>query len=153
MLLDLNYRGNKENAPFFENRPKPTFLLRAFRENKVLSVTKKQSQEKPFDEKEFLYCVSCLTFITIGDQRISMEGGHEHTFFNPGGVIFRIGCFQEAPGSFGQGPATEEFSWFSGFQWRVAYCGGCHQHMGWQYLQKEKRGFWGLIIDQLTNKK
>ncbi len=153
MLLNLNYSGNKENVPYFGNRLKPSFLLRAFRENKVLSFTKKQSQEKPLDEKEFLYCASCLTLITTGDQRILMEGGHEHTFFNPGGVIFKIGCFQEAPGSFAQGAATADFSWFTGFQWRVAHCGGCLQHMGWQYLQKEKRGFWGMILDQLTSKK
>jgi hypothetical protein len=153
MFSNLNYRGNPESSPFFWNRHKPPFPIRFFRENKVLSSTKKQSQEKPFDEKEFLYCASCLELITTGDQRIMMEGGYEHTFFNPGGVIFKIGCFREAPGSFAQGPATADFSWFTGFQWRVAHCGRCLQHMGWQYLQNEKTGFWGLILNQLTNKK
>lgn len=128
------------------------YLLRAFRDDPIHSFSKQQKNKKSLhgEEKELLYCITCLRLITSGDQRIQVEGSHEHTFLNPGGCMYKIGCFQDAIGSVAQGMPTDEFTWFKGFHWRVAYCKKCFQHIGWQYLQSNQEYFWGLILRLLT---
>jgi hypothetical protein len=74
---------------------------------------------------------------------------HQHAFCNPYGIIFEIGCFRTAPGCGYAGPATEEFSWFPGYSWRLALCSSCGTHLGWQYTAPDKESFCGLILDNL----
>ncbi len=147
MPPNLNFYGHL-------NQLIPPYILRTFREDQVISIAKKKKKEKPIyeKEKELLYCISCLKLITSGDQRTRMGENHEHTFFNPGGFMFKIGCFRDAPGSVPQGIPTEEFTWFKGFSWCLAQCGGCFQHIGWHYLRNDQGDFWGLILNMLTNK-
>jgi hypothetical protein len=130
------------------------FMLRAFKDDQVLSHTKPGRKKQPLgqEEKELLYCAYCLKLITSGDQRIRMGGSHEHTFSNPTGITFRIGCFQDAQGSVTHGIPTDEFTWFKGFQWSMAYCEGCLKHIGWQYLRSGQGAFWGLILNMLTTR-
>jgi hypothetical protein len=45
------------------------------------------------------------------------------------------------------GGASAEFSWFSGYRWRVALCGRCLGHLGWRFEQGDS--FYGLILDRL----
>jgi hypothetical protein len=130
------------------------FMLRSFRDDQLLSRTKPGRKKQPLnqEEKEFLYCAYCLKLITSADQRIRMGGTHEHTFSNPAGITFRIGCFQDAQGSVAHGIPTDEFTWFKGFQWCMAYCEGCLKHIGWQYLRNGQGAFWGLILNMLTTR-
>ncbi len=80
--------------------------------------------------------------------RISVESSHNHTFFNPAGIVFEIGCFSKAPGCGIVGEASSEFSWFAGTKWTTAICSGCLCHLGWLF---EGRGepFFGLILTSL----
>lgn len=53
-----------------------------------------------------LYCRRCRRHITHGNDRIDVNGGHEHRFCNPHGFWFCIGCFKTAAGYAADGTAT-----------------------------------------------
>ena len=97
-----------------------------------------------------LFCATCRYPVTHQNQRISMQGGHEHRFTNPLGITYSIGCFREAPGCMTMGEPTMEYTWFKGFLWRIALCAHCHAHLGWHF-QAEGEYFHGLIINRLTS--
>jgi len=80
-----------------------------------------------------------------------MNGDHEHVVFNPAGLVFRILCFKEAPGAVAEGAASGEFTWFNGWDWRIARCCGCALHLGWRYeSSKDPPIFFGLIQSALV---
>ena len=95
-----------------------------------------------------LLCRQCQQIITSTSEMIEVSGFHQHTFANPEGILFEIGCFRKAKGCWYIGPATEEFTWFKGFQWKVAVCSRCLVHLGWFYSGNES--FHGLILDRLV---
>jgi hypothetical protein len=33
--------------------------------------------------------------------------------------------------------------------WRLALCGGCRAHLGWNFRGDKDAGFFGLILDRL----
>lgn len=105
--------------------------------------------EKARQEKR-LFCAACRHPVTHQDERISVQGGHEHTFTNPHGVVYRIGCFREAAGCTAIGAATTEDTWFKGYAWSVAVCAHCRAHLGWCF-QTEGEYFHGLIANRLTS--
>jgi len=70
------------------------------------------SREKEKEEVP-LICSHCSAAITTSNQAVSINGQHEHAFFNPAGIAFEIRCFQQAPGCLVQGDATTLFSWFA----------------------------------------
>ena len=103
------------------------------------------------DAEEKLYCVNCGRLITRGRWRIAVGSDHEHTFFNPAGQVFRIGCFREAPGCRPTGDPSREFTWFKGYAWRVAACRDCGIQLGWLYTGGgPPPAFFGLILARLT---
>jgi len=107
--------------------------------------------EQPVPEK-LLVCVGCGAPITREAARTTHRGGHAHSFFNPHGIVYHIGCFAEAPGCRAVGPPSNEFSWFPGYHWRIVACGGCGVHLGWDFLGAETGGmFYGLILDRLRS--
>jgi hypothetical protein len=95
-------------------------------------------------------CSQCRTMITSTTEIMSIQGSHGHTFANPEGILFQIGCFRSAPGCGHIGEATEEWSWFKGFRWRVALCRGCLTHLGWLYASGSGDQFHGLILNRLV---
>lgn len=97
-----------------------------------------------------LYCAACLHSITTQDERISVNGAHEHTFTNPLGIVYHVGCFQQAMGCGSAGGATSEHSWFPGYQWKVALCLNCQVHLGWLFVASTDR-FHALIVQRLTS--
>lgn len=97
-------------------------------------------------------CSDCGHQITRVGDKTRIGGEFSHRFTNPHGFMFLLGCFSSAPGCGTTGFPTEEFSWFPGYAWRFAYCGGCGVHLGWEYLRGESRSFFGLILDRLTEK-
>ena len=117
-------------------------------ENKKLAV-KQSASTKPKKEKR-LFCASCRHLVTHQDERIPIQGGHEHTFTNPHGITYHIGCYREAPGCAPVGEAVAEFSWFRGYAWRIALCANCRTHLGWRF-QSDADYFHGLIVDRLTS--
>lgn len=93
-------------------------------------------------------CAACGRAITTSADRISISGAHEHTRFNPGGFVYRFGCFGAAPGCAVVGEPMAEATWFTGSLWRYALCGGCGVHLGWRF---EGGGdFFGLVLERLV---
>lgn len=99
------------------------------------------------------YCASCGAYMTRAQLAIRMNGDHEHVVFNPAGRVYRIVCFRDAPGAVAVGSATGDFTWFRGFDWRIALCSACDAHVGWMY---EGIGppalFFGLIREMLVER-
>jgi len=93
-------------------------------------------------------CAMCGRAITTSAERTSVAGAQEHTRFNPGGHVFRFGCFRDAPGCRVAGGPTFEATWFSGYSWRYALCGGCGVHLGWRFEGPD--GFFGLVLALLV---
>jgi len=99
----------------------------------------------------WLRCRTCGHRVAPLSAATSFDGGHGHCFSNPHGYRFRIRLFAAAPGCVHEGAATEYFSWFPGYAWRVACCGGCCTHLGWEFScigapgPGEPGGFHGLI--------
>ena len=118
-------------------------------------VTTKATEAREYDRggtgEPSLVCASCDHPITSRAERIEQGGTHEHTFANPSGMIFSIGCFRAAPGALRGRDETAEFSWFPGYRWSYAVCSICGVHLGWFFLDGE-RGFYGLILDRLIEK-
>ncbi|HYG88230.1 MAG TPA: cereblon family protein [Azospirillum sp.] len=103
------------------------------------------------DAERVYRCAACAREVTRGRWEIALDGGHERSFFNPAGVVFRVLCFKEAPGAAEVGPPTQEFTWFRGYAWRYAICRGCGAHLGWRYEgEPDPAVFFGLIKRTLT---
>lgn len=101
------------------------------------------------DTGKQLLCRHCLQVITRASEQIVVAGAHRHTFANPRGIVFEIGCFRTAIGCGYVGLPTDEFSWFAGFTWRVAVCSACLTHLGWLFTASGDKRFNGLILDRL----
>lgn len=99
--------------------------------------------------EEAIVCRQCLHVITSAAQRKVVNGAHAHTFANPEGIVFEIGCFHDAWGCGYVGPASPEFTWFAGYLWRIAICANCHAHLGWRFSAPDGLAFHGLITSQI----
>jgi hypothetical protein len=105
-----------------------------------------QNTATPGDDS--LRCAVCDHRITDRSYRSEMAGAHEHTFVNPAGFTFRVGCFIAAPGARHTGSPSEAFSWFPGWKWQIAICGRCYAHVGWIFRCGGEQ-FHGLIVTAL----
>lgn len=107
--------------------------------------------EKKFGLKEdhVIICRECGNPVTAPDFVITANNHHRHTFINPAGVTYQIGCFSSAPGCMVFGEPVFEHTWFTGFAWNYSICSGCRVHLGW-YFQNNGKGFFGLILDMLS---
>ena len=94
-------------------------------------------------------CARCAQPICSPEDRIEIDGLHEHSQINPHGYIWNFGCFAQAPGCLAQGPTTSEFSWFLGHTWQLQACRGCGLHLGWHFTGTQ-RSFYGLILERLV---
>lgn len=101
-------------------------------------------------DEEYILCRQCNHPVTRPVDRIAKDGTHLHTFANPHGIVYEIGCFQSAIGCEYTGPATTEFTWFKGYSWRIAICRACLTHLGWIFISGGSDQFHGLILDRLT---
>jgi len=110
-------------------------------------VEKEEDKEdiRPIDA---ICCKTCGGVVTGRDQKISVNGSHAHTFFNPAGIVYELGCFSTAPGCRRAGEATADFTWFAGYVWRFAICRRCGSHLGW-YFERGTQSFAGLILAKL----
>lgn len=97
---------------------------------------------------ESLRCAVCDHRITERAYRREMAGAHDHTFVNPAGYTFHIGCFVAAPGCAHLGAPSEAFSWFPGWSWQIAVCSRCRTHVGWIFRLGGEQ-FHGLILAAL----
>ena len=109
----------------------------------------KEAPEQIPEEEQYILCRQCHQAITRPAERISVQGAHQHTFANPHGIVFEIGCFKYARGCGYAGPPSTEFTWFSGYAWRVSFCTLCMTHLGWVFIADSGDSFHGFILDRL----
>jgi len=115
----------------------------------VDSMVEDEPDEKESNNEKHILCRQCRQVITSANERIEVQGSHQHTFANPHGIIYEIGCFRSVIGCGYAGPPSDEFSWFRGFSWRVAVCAMCLTHLGWLFTSLGSVSFNGLILDRL----
>lgn len=96
-----------------------------------------------------LICKLCSCHITSSEHRTVIEQSHRHTFFNPAGQLFEIGCFRYARGCNPVGRPSSEFSWFASMVWTPVVCSECLSHLGWLFEGNSTK-FYGLILKQLV---
>jgi hypothetical protein len=110
-----------------------------------------EAPETENQEDPAICCKQCLQKITHPSERIAIQGAHQHVFANAYGIVFEIGCFRTVWGCRFFGPATDEWTWFGGYKWRIASCSQCGIHLGWQYTStsESKTTFHGLILGHL----
>ncbi|WP_420416579.1 cereblon family protein [Pacificispira sp.] len=105
-------------------------------------------------EDDQLFCAGCGASVTRESLAVVRRDSHEHTVFNPMGQVFTIRCFGEAWSLLSPWAGRGDFTWFPGYQWRVAVCGACGRHIGWRYdLQSGSDRFYGLIRSALSGRK
>lgn len=95
-------------------------------------------------------CATCGHVLALRRDRVSVDGAHRHTFVNPVMVVFKIACFRRADGATPVGVSSDEWTWFADHRWRVALCGACQRHVGWQFLS-HGRSFFGLAEDAIAS--
>lgn len=101
------------------------------------------------DHGRAIRCAGCKTVITYHGNAEHRQGGHVHSFINPGGYEFTIGCFGRA-WCLIVGQPSREWTWFSGYTWQYALCSQCREHLGWFYNSSSaENSFYGLILDRL----
>ncbi|OHD66798.1 MAG: hypothetical protein A2176_10015 [Spirochaetes bacterium RBG_13_51_14] len=110
---------------------------------------KEEAGDETGEERMYLLCKTCGNAITSESYCMEVNGSHRHTFMNPRGIVFNIGCFSSAGGCLIIGVPTTEYTWFPGFTWCCVICSQCLSHLGWRY-QSGSGGFFGLILDQLS---
>ena len=101
------------------------------------------------EQDKGLRCGACNFLITSVKEQCSRSGKNRHTFFNPAGIVYEIGCFKRAPGCLVYGPSSREFAWFEGYRWQISYCTECLEHLGW-YFSSGDDAFFGLIVNRLV---
>jgi len=133
--------------------PNPAFFLRipADQPGKEgdTAILEKEAEERSPEEEQYILCRQCYQAITKPADRIMMQGSHLHTFANPHGIVFDIGCFRSVKGCGYAGAASDDFSWFAGYSWRVCVCSLCLTHLGWMFSRMGSDTFHGLILDRL----
>ena len=116
---------------------------------KASEPAREEAPEQVPEEEQYILCRQCRQAITRPAERITVQGAHQHTFANPHGIVFEIGCFKYARGCGYAGPASTEFTWFSGYAWRVSFCTLCLTHLGWVFIADSGDSFHGFILDRL----
>ena len=118
-------------------------------DDKAPRLAEVEAEEAAPDEEPYILCRQCRQALTTPSDRIALQGSHQHTFANPHGSVFEVGCFKTARGCGYEGSPTNEFSWFAGYSWRVCFCSMCLTHLGWLFISGGGNMFHGLILDRL----
>jgi hypothetical protein len=126
----------------------PMHALEGVSEDRLRSLKEAASPDKPRKSRRWLHCRACGHKITREDDRIPVLGLHEHTRTNPHGITFRFGSFRNAQGCATSGEPIAAFTWFAGYYWRLALCGGCRIHLGWRF-EGAGANFFGLVLERL----
>ncbi len=146
------FQSDQRTAPGGQRLRPPLWPRGAGRPNRLAARPDADDRRgrRPSGDPDAILCRICGRGITRESARCAVGGTHAHTFANPAGQVFDIGCFHAAPGCVGEGPSTVEFTWFAGYRWRVVVCGGCRNHIGWQFISATDR-FFGLILNRLIH--
>lgn len=101
-------------------------------------------------------CKSCQTVIASrSDMLVMSSDGPLGAYVNPSGYVHEIMTLLKANGLALIGVPTEEYSWFPGYAWTIAYCATCEYQMGWLFTATNKklkpRSFWGIRSSQVAD--
>jgi len=108
----------------------------------------RERDERAAGIDDSILCRSCRAQVTSVRQAVSVSGSHQHTFFNPAGIVFEICCYAQAAGTAVHGEPTGEFTWFNGYEWQYCICVACLEHLGW-FFSAPTNSFFGLILPKL----
>ena len=125
------------------------FRLELPRKKKGQGRTPESEQKDDAERDEVISCFHCNAPITLQRFGISVNGRHEHAFFNPAGIAFEIRCFRRAPGCMVQGDPTTQFTWFAGHTWQYSLCRSCSAHLGW-FFHGRDNSFFALISNKIV---
>jgi hypothetical protein len=106
------------------------------------------------EDRRWLHCRSCGTAIAPF-AAILPEGEVPLVFANPHGMVFELVLLSAAQSLRLIGSMTDEFTWFQGYAWRVALCGGCGTHLGWRFEAIQGASppvFFGLLRPELVQR-
>ena len=92
-------------------------------------------------------CRNCSAPITHERERIERRDAHRHRFSNPLGLAFTVGCFRTTR-CVTRGAGTREHTWFPGYDWTIAICPSCLDHLGWKF-ECAGDSFYALILDRI----
>jgi hypothetical protein len=115
----------------------------------VIRLQKLRQQIREHQPEQTLNCISCRTAVTSPKDRIEIKGQHAHTFTNPHGYSFTIGCFAHAVEIAAEGEPSDFWSWFPGYQWQIVLCRQCGLHLGWRFISTSD--FYGFILNRLIS--
>jgi hypothetical protein len=105
-------------------------------------------------DQRWLCCRNCGIWIAPVSA-ILPEGEMPLVFANPHGMVFELLLLKRAQALRLIGSATEEFTWFQGYAWRVALCAGCGIHLGWCFEAVQGASpaqFFGLLRRELVER-
>ncbi len=119
--------------------------------------------EREADEERIFVCRRCETAVATHRQLFAMRAASfTQVFPNPHGHMKVIYTFRDARAVRPAGLPTDDFTWFEGYTWRVAYCAACDHHLGWLFERagggegfggagsSDPAAFYGLLKDELT---
>lgn len=128
--------------------PIPHYALDGLTEERLRALIESEEESKQDQSRRWLHCRRCGYRITREEDRMEFLGGHQHTRTNPHGITFHFGSFGAAEGCRVTGEPVAAFTWFAGFYWRIALCGGCGVHLGWKFEAPDLI-FFGLVLERL----
>jgi len=111
-----------------------------------------QAEDQQIDgpDEHWYICCQCRQPIAQNSARASIQGQHLHVFSNPSGIVYEIACFSTAVGFSFSGEYTNDFTWFSGYAWRIVICSRCLAHLGWMFSGAGGSLFFGFITDRVV---
>ena len=114
------------------------------------------ADEEAPEERHAVLCRTCEAEITDSSALFHMRStSAAQVFPNPYGHMRVIVTYRSAHSLSITGAPTTEFTWFAGYSWRVAYCGECRTHLGWEFeavADSTPRSFFGLLKDELVER-
>ncbi|MBU0729510.1 MAG: hypothetical protein KKE17_07300 [Proteobacteria bacterium] len=143
--------NNIISSHIFYYKPQPFLALKELGGNDIMGLVDLQDETRGRDEIDYrILCKRCNFQITSAKKKIEINGAHRHTFYNPEGVIYDIGCFSSAKGSHNHGGKSFYFTWFEGYSWCFSVCSSCLTHLGWYFEHsRDAGGFYGLVTSKL----
>jgi len=107
-------------------------------------------EQLPKNEECWIICRQCRQLLSKFNERVLVNGFHRHTFANPSGLVFEIGCYAQVRGCMPYGSPSNEFAWFANHTWQIILCAKCLSHLGWLFSSTDGRVFFGLIVDRIS---
>lgn len=90
--------------------------------------------EADLDHEEGWYaCAQCGERLAHESWVLSSAASGPLVFANPHGRFFELLLVSHVLSGIFDRHATSEFTWFSGYAWRIGTCARCGTHIGWHF--------------------